>query len=172
MTAVEVRPAHESDVETMVAIYLTAARQGWAHIFGERNLENYFSRPLIGSVANRVDRPAPASVRREQGRACGRLRDCPAVARRGRRQRPSGRARPVLLRSTGLGPGDRPSAHGATGDRGPSPVGFAEATLWTSVDNHRPRRIYEVAGLDTDGTTRDKPWRGASWRELRYRIRL
>ena len=50
--------------------------------------------------------------------------------------------------------------------------GFAEATLWTSKDNHRPRRIYEVARWKLDGTMRDKPWRGATWRELRYRFNL
>lgn len=50
--------------------------------------------------------------------------------------------------------------------------GFTEATLWTSPDNHRPRRIYEAAGWTLDGRTRDKPWREASWRDLRYRITL
>ena len=50
--------------------------------------------------------------------------------------------------------------------------GFTDATLWTSKDNHRPRRIYEVAGWSLDGATRDKPWRGSSYRELRYRIKL
>lgn len=39
MTAIEVRPARESDAETMAAIYVTAARQAWGHIFGEPNLE-------------------------------------------------------------------------------------------------------------------------------------
>ena len=50
--------------------------------------------------------------------------------------------------------------------------GFTEATLWTSKDNHRPRRIYEAAGWRLDGATRDKQWREASVRDLRYRIRL
>ena len=39
MAAVEVRLAHDSDVETMAAIYIAAARLGWAHIFGELDLE-------------------------------------------------------------------------------------------------------------------------------------
>jgi hypothetical protein len=50
--------------------------------------------------------------------------------------------------------------------------GFTEATPWTSRDNHRPRRIYEVAGWTLDGVTRDKSWRGASYRDVRYRIKL
>ena len=41
MTEVAVRLAHDGDVETMAAIYVTAARQGWAHIFGELNLGNH-----------------------------------------------------------------------------------------------------------------------------------
>ena len=48
--------------------------------------------------------------------------------------------------------------------------GFAEATLWVAEDNHRPRQIYEAAGWTLDGATRDKPWRGATVRDLRYRI--
>src|SRR5437899_1835970 len=39
MTAIEVRPADDNDVETMAAIYVNAARDGWAHIFGEPSLE-------------------------------------------------------------------------------------------------------------------------------------
>jgi GNAT superfamily N-acetyltransferase len=50
--------------------------------------------------------------------------------------------------------------------------GFTQATLWTSKDLHRPRRIYEAAGWALDGATRDKRWREVSVRDLRYRIRL
>src|SRR3954468_12338458 len=39
MTAVEVRPAAASDVEAMAAIYVSAARAGWAHIFGAPSLQ-------------------------------------------------------------------------------------------------------------------------------------
>ena len=39
MTAVEVRPADDSDVEAMAAIYVNAARAGWAHIFDEPSLK-------------------------------------------------------------------------------------------------------------------------------------
>jgi GNAT superfamily N-acetyltransferase len=50
--------------------------------------------------------------------------------------------------------------------------GFAEATLWVAEDNHRPRQIYEIAGWTLDGLTRDKSWRGAGVRDLRYRLKL
>ena len=39
MTSVEVRPADDSDVEAMAAIYVNAARAGWAHIFDEPRLK-------------------------------------------------------------------------------------------------------------------------------------
>lgn len=39
MSVIEVRSADDGDVETMAAIYINAAREGWAHIFGESGLE-------------------------------------------------------------------------------------------------------------------------------------
>ena len=50
--------------------------------------------------------------------------------------------------------------------------GFHYATLWTAVDNHRPRRIYEVGGWRPDGTIRRRELFGTSFDELRYRITL
>jgi L-amino acid N-acyltransferase YncA len=38
MAMIEVRSADDGDVETMAAIYVNAAREGWAHIFGESGL--------------------------------------------------------------------------------------------------------------------------------------
>ncbi len=171
MTAIEVRLAHETDVETMAALYVDAARQGWAHIFGERNLETVqppvdllraeiaSSDPrqqvLIADSGGRVIAYAVVRPSQDEDADSNRVGELdafygdPSVWGQG-----VGRALMALviesLRQSG----------------------FAEATLWTSKDNHRPRRIYEVAGWTLDGTTRDKPWRGASWRELRYRFRL
>ena len=50
--------------------------------------------------------------------------------------------------------------------------GFTTATLWTAIDNHRPRRIYERAGWRLDGTTRNRNLGGIAFEELRYRTRL
>jgi GNAT superfamily N-acetyltransferase len=50
--------------------------------------------------------------------------------------------------------------------------GFRQATLWTAVDNHRPRRIYETGGWRLDGTVRHRQIFGADFDEVRYRIRL
>lgn len=51
-------------------------------------------------------------------------------------------------------------------------AGFGDATLWTAVDNHRPRRIYEGAGWQADGATRDRSIGGTDFSELRYRLAL
>jgi GNAT superfamily N-acetyltransferase len=50
--------------------------------------------------------------------------------------------------------------------------GFSQATLWTAVENHRPRRIYERAGWRLDGAVRHRQLGGAEFDEVRYRIRL
>jgi L-amino acid N-acyltransferase YncA len=39
MSSIEVRPAGHSDVEAMAAIYVNAAREGWAHFLGESSVE-------------------------------------------------------------------------------------------------------------------------------------
>lgn len=51
-------------------------------------------------------------------------------------------------------------------------AGFADATLWTAADNHRPRRIYEAAGWRTDGTVRQRAFSGTAFIEVRYRLVL
>jgi L-amino acid N-acyltransferase YncA len=171
MTAVEVRLADERDVETMAAIYIAAARQGWVHIFGERNLETVEppvdrlrgevasadprQHVLVAASAGRVVAYAVVRPSQDEDADSGRVGELdafycdPAVWGQG-----VGRA---LLASV---------------IEALRQSGFAEATLWTSPDNHRPRRIYEAAGWTLDGTTRDKSWRGASWPDLRYRITL
>jgi L-amino acid N-acyltransferase YncA len=171
MTTVEVRPAHESDVETMAALYVTAARQGWAHIYGERNLETV--QPpvdhLRGEMASTDPRQQVLVADRE-----GRVIAYAVVRPSQDEDADSSRVGELdalycdpQVWGQGIGRTLMASAIDAL-----RRSGFAEATLWTSKDNHRPRRIYEVAGWTLDGTTRDKPWRGATWRELRYRFRL
>ena len=39
MCAIEVRPAHDYDVEAMAAIYVDSAREGWAHFLGASNMD-------------------------------------------------------------------------------------------------------------------------------------
>lgn len=48
-------------------------------------------------------------------------------------------------------------------------AGFSDATLWTAELNHRPRRIYEIAGWSPDGTDRRRSFGGVEFVELRYR---
>ena len=47
---------------------------------------------------------------------------------------------------------------------------FRDATLWTAAENHRPRRIYEIAGWRPDGTDRHRAFDGVEFVEVRYRI--
>jgi GNAT superfamily N-acetyltransferase len=47
-------------------------------------------------------------------------------------------------------------------------AGFDAATLWTATRNHRPRRIYERAGWQTDGVTRRRTFGGTEFAEVRY----
>jgi GNAT superfamily N-acetyltransferase len=51
-------------------------------------------------------------------------------------------------------------------------AGFGDATLWTATLNHRPRRIYEIAGWLVDGTERHRSFDGVEFTEARYRIPL
>jgi GNAT superfamily N-acetyltransferase len=171
MTAVEVRPADDSDVEAMAAIYVKAARAGWAHIFDE---------PSLKAIEPPVDR-----LRAELASTDSRHQLL--VAERERRAigfavvRPS---RDADADSFRVGELDQfycdPPAWGQGVGRQLMAAAietlrenrFTEATLWVAELNHRPRRIYEVVGWIFDGTTRDKPWRGTSVRDLRYRMTL
>lgn len=51
-------------------------------------------------------------------------------------------------------------------------AGCTTALLWTEERNARPRRVYEAAGWRADGEVRERSWRGARLRELRYRREL
>ena len=171
MAPIEVRPAHESDAETMAAIYISAAREGWAHIYGGPNLETV--EPPVDHLRSEIASTDP----RQQVLVADRKGRVIAYAV----VRPS---QDDDIDSSRVGELDAiycdPPVWGEGVGRAlmTSVIetlrqsGFAEATLWTSIDNHRPRRIYEAAGWTADGTTRDKPWRGVKWRELRYRIWL
>ena len=171
MTTVDVRRAHESDVETLAAIYLTAARRGWAHIFGEANLETV--QPPVDRLRGEIASTDPRQqvlVADREGRVVAYAVVRPSQDRDADSTR-VGELDAFYCDPQVWGQGVGRALMAAVIDA-LRQSGFAEATLWTSKDNHRPRRIYEVAGWTLDGTTRDKPWRGASWRELRYRFRL
>ena len=51
-------------------------------------------------------------------------------------------------------------------------AGFIAATLWTADENHRPRRIYEIAGWRTDGADRNRELGGVVFVEVRYRLQI
>jgi GNAT superfamily N-acetyltransferase len=171
MTAIDVRRAEESDVETIAGIYVNAARMGWAHIFDKPSLKAL--KPPVDRLRAEVASDDPRQqvlVAEREGRVIGF-----AVVRPSRDEDAD---------NIKVGELDQfysdPSEWGqGVGRKLMTSVidtlratGFTEATLWTAQDNHRPRQIYEVAGWKPDGATRDKPWRGASFRDVRYRIKL
>ena len=171
MSTVVVRPADDRDVEAMAAIYVNAARAGWAHIFDEPSLQ------VIEAPVDRLraelasnDSRRQLLVAEREGRVIGFVVVCPS--------------RDTDADSVRVGELDQFYCDPATWGQG---VGrelmaaaidalrehrFTEATLWVAELNHRPRRIYEAAGWTIEGATRDKSWRGTSVRDLRYRITL
>jgi L-amino acid N-acyltransferase YncA len=168
---IEVRSADDGDVETMAAIYINAAREGWAHIFGESGLEAL--EPPVERFRAELASTDPRRqvlVAEREGRVIGF-----AVVR------PSRDGNEGAVR---VGELDQLYSDPAVWGQGAGRTllaaaietlrenGFTEATLWVAEANHRPRRIYEAAGWALDGVTRDKSWRGASVRDLRYRIEL
>jgi hypothetical protein len=66
-----------------------------------------------------------------------------------------------------------PSANGVVAPKFPAERlrGGNQATLSISTDNHRPPRIYEVAGWRREGQHTMKRL-GTAWRDLRFRIKL
>ena len=171
MAMIVVRSADDGDVETMAAIYVNAAGEGWAHMFGESGLAAL--EPPVerfrGELAS-TDPRRQVLVAEREGRVVGF-----AVVRPSR----DADADAVLV-----GELDQLYSDPAVWGQGVGRTllaaaietlresGFTEATLWVAEDNHRPRQIYEVAGWTLDGVTRDKSWRGAGVRDLRYRLKL
>jgi GNAT superfamily N-acetyltransferase len=171
MAMIEVRSADDGDVETMAAIYVNAAREGWAHIFGESGLVAL--QPPVDRLRAELASTDPRRqvlVAEREGRVIGF-----AVVQPSRDGDADGiqvgeldqfYSDPVVW---GQGVGRELMAAAIETLR---ENGFTEATLWVAEENNRPRQIYEVAGWTLDGVTRDKLWRGARVQDLRYRIKL
>jgi GNAT superfamily N-acetyltransferase len=171
MPVVEVRAADDTDVEAMAAVYVDAARAGWAHIFDESSLKA-IEPPVDRLRAERAsaDSRQQLLVAERQGRIIGF-----AVVRPSRDE-DADRVRVGELdqlycdpRVWGQGVGRELMAAAIETLRENR---FAEATLWVSELNHRPRRIYEVAGWMYEGVTRHKARGETSIRDMRYRITL
>lgn len=165
------RAGRDGDAAELGAIYVAAAREAWAHILGAAALE-HLEPPVDrfrGELRSQGERHqvlvaeddgrivAFAVIRPSQDEGAGSavvgeldtFFSSPSVWGRGIGRELLAAVVEALRR-----------------------CGFAEATLWTAEANHRPRRIYEVAGWALDGATRERTWRGGAFRELRYRVRL
>jgi hypothetical protein len=120
MTGIEVRPADESDLEAIAAIYVDAAQAGWAHIFDQPSLKA-MEPPVdrLRAELASIDQHRQLLVAESEGRVIAF-----AVLRPSQDEDTDGiqvgeLTRPVLLRSSGLGPRGRPNAVGR-GVRDPS----------------------------------------------------
>jgi GNAT superfamily N-acetyltransferase len=165
LVQVSIRPATSADLDAMIAIKHDAGVAAWAHILPGEVLE---ALPFLDRWADAIDEPDPrvgVLVAASAGQVVGF-----AVTR------PSGDAEAdastgeldgffVDPAQWGIGAG---RALLAAATQALRDVGFNRATLWTAEQNHRPRRIYEVAGWRTDGTVRRRAFGGVEFVELRY----
>ena len=166
---IAIRPATEADLPAMVAIKHDAGVAAWPHILPPEVVEQLpFPERWAIAILDPDPRVSVLAVEAD-GRVVGF-----AVTR------PSGDADAGAYtgeldaffadpEAWGLGVG-RTLLAAAVEALGRA--GFSEATLWTAELNHRPRRIYEMAGWSTDGTDRRRSFGGVEFVELRYRIGL
>lgn len=171
MKAINVRVAREGDEEAMAAVYVAAARQAWAHIYGEANLDAM--EPPVAFFRDEIthDDSRQQALVAENVSAVVAF----AVIRPSRDEDADedtvGELDTIYSLPSVWGRGVGRTLMAAALDA-LREAGFTEATLWTAEENHRPRRIYEAAGWRSDGLSRERTWRGVSFRELRYRIAL
>jgi GNAT superfamily N-acetyltransferase len=164
-----IRSARVSDVPAMAAIKHDAGLAAWAHILPPAVIEALRMPPRWIAAVESADDRVRMLIAETEGRVLGFAFTRPS--------------------------GDEDAAH-ATGEldgfyvdpgswgRGVGRAllaaateilrraGFAEATLWTAAENHRPRRIYEDAGWQLDGTDRRRELGGVEFVEVRYRLPL
>jgi GNAT superfamily N-acetyltransferase len=166
-----VRAAGETDAEAMAAVYVASARAAWPHIFGAANLQRL--EPPVERFRSEIvaDDPRHQVLVAESGER--------VVAFAIVRPSEDDDADPTVVGELDTFYSDPEVwGHGvgrALHERVVEALrhgGFQEATLWTAEQNHRPRRIYGVAGWEPDGAGRERTWCGVSFRELRYRLQL
>jgi len=163
-----VRPARASDLPAMAAIKHDAGLAAWAHFLPPAVIESLRMPERWTAAIDSADPRVRMSIAEEGGEVVGF-----GLAR------PSGDADAgdatgeldglyVDPRNWGRGAG-RALLEAATSAL--REAGFADATLWTADENHRPRR-YEAAGWRPDGTDRQREFGGVTFVEVRYRVQL
>ena len=154
-----IRPAQPGEAEAIAEVFREAAVAAWSSFLGAERVES--ERPPVQEwigdgmlVAQEGDAIVGFACTRpeDEGQGVGTLYllyTCPSVWGRG-----AGRA----LMDAALG--------------ALRTQGCREAVLWTEERNARARHVYEAAGWQLDGAVRERDWRGAPLRELRYRRSL
>jgi GNAT superfamily N-acetyltransferase len=164
-----VRPARISDLPAMAAIKHDAGLVAWAHFLPPAVIESLGMPQRWTAAIDSSDPRVRVSIAEVSGEVVGFALT-----------RPSGDADAgdatgeldgfyVDPRSWGRGAG-RALLEAATFVL--REAGFADATLWTATENHRPRRIYEAAGWRQDGADRRREFTGVGFVEVRYRVQL
>lgn len=164
---VKIRSALPGDLPAMVAIKHDAGLVAWGHILPPEVIETLPFPPRWGEAIASPDPRTSTLLAEVDGRVVGF-----AITR------PSGDADASPQTGEldafytdpgvwGIGAG-RALLAGATGQL--RDAGFGDATLWTAELNHRPRRVYEVAGWRVDGAERDRSFGGVEFTEVRYRL--
>ena|ERR1700674_3906998 len=167
--ALRIRPASMLDLPAMAAIKHDAGLAAWSHILPPAILESLTFLDRWEAAVGRTDARSGVLVTELDGKVVAF-----AVTR------PSGDADALSTtgeldgfyadpRVWGLGAGRALLAEAAAALL---EAGFSEATLWTAAQNHRPRRIYEIAGWRVDGAERHRSFGGVEFTEVRYRILL
>jgi GNAT superfamily N-acetyltransferase len=166
---VTIRPGGPSDEERLLAVFRAAGQAAWAHILPVDDLANGPG-PRRWTAA--LLDPPPRSrmlVAERGGEIVGFARVCESAdddAGETTGELDAFYTHPGVW---GAGIGRRLLAEAVDALAGFS---FTEATLWTAEANHRPRRVYERAGWQLDGRSRQRTLFGAAFVEVRYRIRL
>ena len=169
MISIRVRRAADADIPAMADLKRLAGVAAWPHILPVEVIETL---GMPDRWAEAVHDPSPRTV--------VLVAEVDSMVRGFAITRPSGDAdaRPSTGELDGLY--TSPEVWGAgvgrrllvAAEQALRDAGFSEATLWTATENHRPRRIYERAGWQTDGTIRSRSLNGVDFEELRYRRSL
>jgi GNAT superfamily N-acetyltransferase len=167
--AVRVRPASAADLPAMAAAKHAAGLAAWPHILPPEVIGQLPFPERWSEAVTRPQRRTQALVAELDGEVVGFAIVRPSADDDATEQ--TGELDGLYTAPHTWGRGSGRALLGAAVDA-LREEGFAHATLWTAVDNHRPRRIYERAGWRPDGAIRHRHLGGSEFDELRYRIRL
>lgn len=165
--SVKVRSALPSDLPAMVAIKHDAGLAAWPDILPPEVIETLPFPPRWGETMASPDPRTSTLLAEVDGRVVGFAITRPSGDADASPQTGELDAFYTDPAVWGIGAGRALLAKATDRLRD---AGFRDATLWTAELNHRPRRIYEVAGWRVDGAERHRSFGGVEFVEIRYRL--